>query len=85
MNRRFQFSVRTVMVMVATAAVCCSIWIRLPLAARLAIGGTGFATLIWTAEWFDYRALLDWVVRGGANQRYVIKRRGEPPVDEGNG
>jgi hypothetical protein len=44
MSRRFQFSLRALMGLIAAVAVCCAVWIRLPIIAKLAIviGAGGF-------------------------------------------
>lgn len=78
MNRRHQFTLKALFVVMSITAIGCVIWVRLPPIVRLPLIGSAIGLLIWAIGLldvaFDSRTL-DWVVRGNSKQRHVVKRR----------
>jgi hypothetical protein len=51
MSRRFQFSLRALLVLMAGVAFACAIWANLPPSVRFAIGGGAVSLLVWLLDW----------------------------------
>lgn len=77
MPRRFQFSLRALLVLLSLVAVACGIWVNLPVAIRVAIVAGACSLLLWS---FDIQLWTLLPPYGDPpRQRHVIKwrRRGE--------
>jgi hypothetical protein len=82
--RRPQFSLRALLLLMLAVAVACAIWVKLPVAAKVAIVGAPLGALMWLADWNLLDLLIALLPPYGSERpidgpTYVIKwrRRGE--------
>lgn len=85
MRRRFQFSLRALLVLMLTVAVACAIWVRLTVAVKVGIAGALFSIFIWLGDLWGFGDIIAALLPPYGDPpeqkgpRYIIKwrRRGE--------